>query len=148
MHQYGSIPKTSSVYFCDQYLEMDPNIYNTFGGGGKENLHFNYRNKFTPTLCLRCPNHWTVKSGRTGDNFLFPHTERESGTDRLRYFQVSFHLRIYMHKLIIQRSERMEKCFRTQRVLIYSKYKGLLVFFLLFLSSFFPLRLQIKSVFN
>lgn len=84
---------------------------------------------------------------------FFSHTqrgerwERESRTDRLRYFQVSFHLRIYMHKLTIQRSERMEKCFRTQRVLIYSKYKGLLVFFLLFLSSFFPLRLQIKSVF-
>lgn len=123
--------------------------YNTFGGG-KENQQFNYINSL-PLSAFDAQISGLWSPGRTGDNFLLPHREgnagRESRTDRLRYFQVSFHLCIYMHKLTIQRSERMEKCFRTQRVLIYSKYKGLLVFFLLFSSSFFPLRLQIKSVF-
>lgn len=55
----GPVPKQVQCIFAINTLKRI-GIY-TFEGGGKENLHFNYRNKFTPTLHFRWPNLWTVK---------------------------------------------------------------------------------------
>lgn len=152
MHQERSIPKTRPVYFCHQYLEMDRNIYSTTHL--EEVCSSITETNSLPLSAFDAQISGLWSRGRTGDNFLLPHTERGTLGEREQDRQAEVFpgelppaYLIYMHKLTIQRSERMEKCFRTQRVLIYSKYKGLLVFFLLFLSSFFPLRLQIKSVF-
>lgn len=143
MHQERSIPKTSPVYFCHQYLKMDWNIYSTTH---LEEVEKKICSSITETNSLplsafdaQISGLWS--RGRTSDHFLLPHTERGTLGERERDRQAEVfpgelppvYLQ-YMHKLMIQRSERMEKCFRTLRVLIYSNYKGLLVFFIFFLS--------------